>query len=65
MTMKKYGNAATYPIDLNDGRVLAPGAIVELDLEKNPSEHDGARIAQGTLLELPDQEDDDKKGGKK
>lgn len=56
MTMKKYGNAATYPIDLNDGRTLGSGEIVELDLELYPSEHDSARLAQGTLVEIPETE---------
>lgn len=52
MTMKKYGNAANYPIDLNDGRTLAPGQIVELDFDEYPNEHDQARINHGTLLEV-------------
>lgn len=46
--MKRYRSVARTPIDLADGRTLAPGESAELDAG---APHNAALIADGRLLE--------------
>lgn len=58
----KYVNTCTYPIDLNDGRTLEMGGVVELDIADD-NMHDQAYVTRGVLAVVaepepePDNED--------
>lgn len=51
-----YKNTGQHPVDLDDGRVLEPGAIadVEVDESKHPLAHHLVKTGQLTKVRMPD-----------
>lgn len=52
MSSKLYASVCSHPIDLADGRPLAPGGRVELDKDAAALAHNKALIDEGTLIEI-------------
>lgn len=48
----KYVNTASYPIDIDGGRMVPPGGLIETNPD---SEHDKALILRGVLAEVPEE----------